>query len=110
MKYEKPTVVALNDMSEGVYLSSGYARHCESMYMNGTYQAPEGGKVIGGIYTYGSIGCRSYPADINYHCAIAAGEFDSIRDGKRMPQWELNGHSISDTYINSADFNEFEPR
>lgn len=110
--YVRPTVVATEGMSEGVYLASGAQAEpvCLSSYMNGTYHAPEGGKVEGGIYTYGSIGCRSCPADINYHCAIASGEYDAIRPGLPcMPQWESKGHSTSDTYVNT-DFNEYEPR
>lgn len=110
MKYVRPEVAVLEGMSEGVYMASGDVRQCESQYMNGNYKAPEGGKVNGGTYTYGSLGCRSCPADINYHCAVAAQEYESIRPGKPcMPQWEANGHSENETYVQGADFNEFEP-
>ena len=65
MQYERPTVVAQNEVTEGVYAHSGTLyTTCSSQYMNGTYQAPAGGRIPVGTETTGrKLGCQTCPGD-----------------------------------------------
>lgn len=112
MKYEKPVIVAVDEMAEGVYLSSGdQAKKCESKYMNGTYHRPSPSNIEGAVCQYGDLGCRSCPADNNWDCALLTNRplaTDCLTDGRLMPKWEYMGKTPTDTYVNT-NFNTFNP-
>lgn len=112
MRYERPLIVAMSEIAEGVYLASGEEpKHCQSQYMNGTYQRPNPSNIPGATCQYGDLGCRSCPADINWACALQTGDglqgLD-VTGGKLMPKWEYDGHTPTDTYVNT-NFNTFNP-
>ncbi len=112
MKYERPLIVTVNDVAEGVYLASGEPKkECQSKFMNGNYQTPNPSNIPGATCQYGDLGCRSCPADINWACALQTGEGIQGLDktgGKFMPIWEYEGHTPTDTYIND-NFNTYNP-
>ena len=112
MKYERPVIVKVEDTTEGVYLSSGdQKKECQSKYMNGTYQRPNPSSVPGATCQYGDLGCRSCPADNNWDCALVTGRpiaTTNLTGGTLMPKWEYDGHTPTDTYVNT-NFNTFNP-
>lgn len=110
MRYEKPVIVKVDDVAEGVYLASGQ-KQCQSKYMNGTYKRPNPSNIPGAECKYGDLGCRSCPADINWNCALQTGEGIQSLDktgGKYMPLWEYEGHDENAVYVNT-NFNTFDP-
>jgi hypothetical protein len=85
--YTKPEILVVNDLTEGIYASSGSSGGgCESIYMSGvylkgTYNSINDGYKIG----YGCDGC---PADFG-KCAVQ--EESEKYDGDFRPSWEKNG-------------------
>lgn len=96
MKYEKPVIVAENEVAESVYAHSGALyTTCNSQYLNGTYQAPVGGRVPSGTMTTGrQLGCQTCPADRNWDCRAAEGSYEVL-----MPKWERDGHTPDDVFL-----------
>lgn len=107
MNYQKPVIITQDNIAEGIYTASGEKNHCESAYMNGSYQRPTEGWVEGQTYTYSTIACRSCPADQNWTCAVADG--NTYMNQTLKPKWEVNGHAASDTFVCTAGFNSFNP-
>ena len=96
MQYEKPVVVAQNEVTEGVYAHSGTLyTTCSSQYMNGIYQAPVGGRIPSGTETTGrKMGCQTCPGDRNWACRCEEGSYELL-----MPQWEKDGHTPDETFL-----------
>lgn len=112
--YEKPIVLANNELFEGVFAGSGIQAggtgggtgdgdtgsgvivQCNSAYMNGTYQAPDWNNTSTNIGRYGCNGC---PAERQgTHCGlltdyVTSGYADSYKQnaGNYKPLWESKG-------------------
>jgi hypothetical protein len=102
MKYEKPLVVCVDDVSEGVYAASG--EKCDSIYMNGVWQGADYsmGSVSGVTYRqlYGCEGCRAYRKNgcgllLDYVESGYAPSYGSD-GGFRKPEWEAQGHAADE--------------
>jgi hypothetical protein len=99
--YEKPIILLNEDMTEGVYTTSGGTTtiSCESRYMGGVYQ--------NGNYQTGStikdyFGCSGCAANWG-RCAVYDPNFSITNKGDCAPDWELgtggfHSHNASDIY------------
>jgi hypothetical protein len=103
-QYEKPMVLANEELAEGVYAASGdiMAKNCDSQYIKGVWQGPHYGSPasVGYLYMYGCMGCPAYTSTgcgIGSHY-LDAGEADSYDTdkGNRMPIWEKKGYGPND--------------
>ncbi len=106
-KYEAPVVMANEEMSEGVYAASGTVENaigCDSIYMQGTYQAPDysdwAGVTRGYKQQFGCLGCPAFTADAcglttHYVESGNASSYD-VDNGKRKPSWEAKGYGPND--------------
>ncbi len=114
-RYEKPVVLANEELAEGVYASSGSTEgesnsasgsgtvKCESIYMNGvwqdaTYDWSNGTPTY--KYNYGCLGCRAYRSNgcgllTDY---VESGYASSYQSdiGYLKPDWEQNGHTADE--------------
>ncbi len=103
--YEKPCVTVHGELTEGVYAASGdYVPKCDSIYMNGVWQAPDNSDWAGGTRGYKQqFGCLGCPANTNTECGLNthyedadhAGSYDTD-DGNRKPSWEKKGYGPDD--------------
>ena len=104
--YEKPLVLANEELAEGVYAASGAdaGPGCDSQYMLGVWQAPDysdwGGETRGYKRQFGCLGC---PANTGNGCGmqthyIESGEAASydVDNGNRKPSWEKKGYGPED--------------
>lgn len=107
--YETPKIIENPDMSEGVYMASGAnsggGPKCDSVYMNGVWQAPDYSDWAGGTRGYkqqfACIGCPAYTAtgcglETHYIQSGQAQSYD-VDDGNRKPSWERKGYGPDDT-------------
>ncbi|MCM1215774.1 MAG: hypothetical protein NC331_03010 [Lachnospiraceae bacterium] len=112
--YEKPIVLANEELAEGVYAASGAVISnsdgsngrpgCDSKYMAGIYQHYQGGWNNTVKEHYGCIGCPAYREEgcglqIDQAYLDGATSYD-VDNGKRMPTWESEGfaedHMVND--------------
>lgn len=105
--YERPVVLANEELAEGVYAASGTSENnlkCDSVYMNGVWQAPDysdwGGSTRGYKQQFACLGC---PANTANGCGlqthyIESGEAASydVDNGNRKPSWEKKGYGPDD--------------
>lgn len=102
-EYVKPVVLENEELAEGVYAASGgtIARKCDSIYMNGVWQAPDysdwNGRTRGYRQQFGCLGC---PANTDNGCGLLthyedADHADSydVDNGNRKPSWEKKGYA-----------------
>lgn len=98
--YEKPVVLKLDEVAEGVYAASGAAASdqqgeivCQSVYIQGVWHRPN-------TYTPGRDqeevitrrGCEGCSADDGDGCKIKKGKIDDLnKDGVFKPTWEQEG-------------------
>lgn len=112
--YEKPMVLANDELAEGVYASSGATDSgttdggvkCDSVYMKGIWQAPDysawaAGETRGYKQQFGCLGC---PANTESGCGLLTHYEDSgyassyeVDNGNRMPSWEKKGYGPDDS-------------
>lgn len=105
--YEKPIVLANNELSEGVFAASGTASaiKCDSAVMNGVWQAPDystwGPDGRGYQQQFGCLGC---PSNTGSGCGLLTHYVDSgnaesyeVDNGNRKPSWEKKGYDPDDT-------------
>ena len=63
--YERPVMIRTEELAEGVYLASGGIK-CDSVYMNGVWQAPDysdwNGTTRGYKQQFGCLGCPANTA------------------------------------------------
>ena len=84
--YEKPDILRVDNLNEGVYLASGDPV-CGSKYLMGNWIKPSRGTSQGErLQVWGCEGC---PADDGNGCKIKKGEMHDIIDYR--PNWEKNG-------------------
>ena len=84
--YEKPDILRVDNLNEGVYLASGDPV-CGSKYLMGNWIKPSRGTSQGErLQVWGCEGC---PADDGNGCKIKKGEMHDIMDYR--PNWEKNG-------------------
>ncbi len=91
--------------------SAGDAPGCDSLYMNGVWQAPDysswaQGEVRGYKDQFGCLGCPAYTGDgcgllTHYVDSGYASSYD-VDNGNRMPGWERKGYGADDPVY---DFN-----
>lgn len=138
--YEKPVVLANDELAEGIYAASGEVVEntapdvdtipsgpadegiipngsgaegstasdggpkCDSIYMQGVYQAPDyspwNGVNPGYKKNYGCLGCPAFTYNAcglqtHYQESGQAGSYD-VDNGNRMPSWERDGHGPDD--------------
>lgn len=89
-KYEKPIVLANEELSEGVYASSGSTggSKCDSIYMIGIYRALVTHGDADSNHTMSERGCEGCPANWNNgRCNIDSCNYED----KFMPSWEEKG-------------------
>ncbi len=105
--YERPVVLANENMAEGVYAASGAASgpKCDSIYMLGVWQAPDysqwpAGSTRGYKQQFACLGC---PANTDSGCGllthyIESGKAESydVDNGNRKPSWEKKGYGPED--------------
>ena len=101
--YERPVMIRTEELAEGVYLASGGIK-CDSVYMNGVWQAPDysdwNGTTRGYKQQFGCLGC---PANTASGCGLLshyvdsgyAGSYD-VDNGNRKPPWEKKGYGPDD--------------
>lgn len=101
--YERPVMIRTEELAEGVYLASGGIK-CDSVYMNGVWQAPDysdwNGTTRGYKQQFGCLGC---PANTASGCGLLshyvdsgyAGSYD-VDNGNRKPSWEKKGYGPDD--------------
>lgn len=110
-QYERPTMELGGGLAEGVYLASGgqttdgaEAAKCDSIYMNGVWQAPDYSDWAGGTRGYRQqFGCIGCPANTGSGCGLEshyvdsgyAGSYDAD-NGNRKPSWEKKGYGPDD--------------
>ncbi|MCD7738933.1 MAG: hypothetical protein LUH58_07840 [Lachnospiraceae bacterium] len=113
-RYEKPVVLANEELAEGVYAASGASEDvtssvstvsCDSQYMNGVWQAPDysawaDGESRGYRQQFGCLGCPAYRANgcgllTDYVASGNASSYD-VDSGSRMPSWEAKGYGPND--------------
>ena len=83
--YEKPEVLVVDDLAEGVYASSGSSGNsCDSIYMNGVYVTGTFKSIQDG-YKAG-YGCNGCPVAWG-RCAVAEVSWE----GDFRPSWEKAG-------------------
>lgn len=109
--YEKPVILANDDVAEGVYAASGdNVAKCDSVYMLGVWQAqdtsPWGETTPGYKQVFGCLGCPAHTANgcglqTHYIESGQASSYD-VDDGNRMPSWERKGYGPDDPV---TDFN-----
>lgn len=109
--YERPVVLVNDGLAEGVFAASGEvttsdgAKKCDSIYMNGVWQAMDtsawaAGEERGYKQQFGCLGC---PANTDNGCGLLTHYVDSgyaasyeADDGNRMPSWERKGYGPND--------------
>lgn len=107
--YEKPVVLANEDVAEGVYAASGSVASgggpkCDSIYMKGVWQAPDysdwAGETRGYKQQFACLGC---PANTGNGCGLQTHYIESgqaasydVDDGNRKPSWEKKGYGPED--------------
>ena len=113
--YEKPVVVVNDETAEGVYAASGAvggagveaaggAPKCDSIYMQGVWQAPDysnkEGVTKGYRQQFGCLGCPAYTADacglLTHYVASGNASSYDVDNGKRKPSWEAKGYGPGD--------------
>ncbi len=110
--YEKPVVLANEDVAEGVYAASGTAGapKCDSVYMQGVWQAPDYSDWAGGTRGYKQqFACLGCPANTDNGCGLQthyvqsgqAASYDTD-NGNRKPSWEKKGYGPEDTVTDWA--------
>lgn len=112
--YEKPVLLAQEELAEGVYMGSGTVAEgggnsgngpkCDSKYMKGVWQAPDysdwAGTTRGYKQQFACLGC---PANTDNGCGLQTHYVDSgnassydVDNGNRMPSWEKKGYGPDD--------------
>ena len=116
-KYVKPESLVSEDISEGVFASSGATGgdnaadkenggiKCDSKYMNGKWQAPDysqwaNGETRGYKQQFACLGC---PANTGSGCGLETHYIESgnaasyeVYNGNRKPSWEKKGYGPND--------------
>lgn len=96
-KYERPDILRVDNLAEGVYLASTATDDgkpepvCGSIYLKGVWQRPNG--------THGNQrpvievrGCEGCSADDGDGCKITKGKTSDLNaNGDFRPTWERNG-------------------
>jgi hypothetical protein len=102
--YQKPMILENEQLAEGVYTASGDAIQCDSVYMNGVWQAPDYSDWAGGTRGYKQqFGCLGCPANTSNGCGLQthyeqsgnASSYDTD-NGNRKPSWEKKGYKPDD--------------
>ncbi len=118
-KYTKPVVLTMDELAEGVYAASGAPAaeangnggiKCDSVYMNGVWQAPDYSYWTEGTRGYKKqFGCLGCPAYTESACGLQTHYVESgnaasydVDNGKRKPSWEAKGYKPDDPV---TDFN-----
>ncbi len=107
--YEKPYMLSIEDLMEGIYAASGDAAssggpECDSIYMNGVWQGQDHSAWNGAERGYKQqFGCLGCPANTDTGCGlrshyVESGEADSydVDKGNRKPEWERRGYGPDD--------------
>ena len=92
-RYEKPDILRVDNLAEGIYLASGDPVEeqpvCMSKYLKGNWIKPSRGTYQGArLEVWGCEGC---PADDGDGCKILKGEVHDNMDYR--PNWEKAGLS-----------------
>lgn len=92
--YEKPDILRVDNLNEGVYLASGNPV-CGSKYLMGNWIKPWG-------TSNGTIkqvrGCEGCSADDGNKCKIAVGDTSQLNaNGDFRPTWERDGKKPDDS-------------
>lgn len=98
-KYQKPTVTAINDIAEIVYMSSGFEvkdSRCNSQYMGGNFRVPDYSNIENYLCRFGCNGCPAFrPQGCAMQLEYYWGSYD-VDNGHRLPNWEKIGHNPYD--------------
>ena len=113
--YERPVVLVNDELAEGVDAASGDTAStngpkCDSVYMNGVWQAPDyspwGETTRGYKQQFACLGC---PANTDNGCGLLTHYVESgnaasydVDNGNRKPTWEKKGYGPEDPV---TDFN-----
>ena len=112
-KYTKPVVLTMDELAEGVYAASGAPAEeangtggikCDSIYMNGVWQAPDSSDWAGTTRGYKQqFACLGCPANTDNGCGLQTHYVESgnaasydVDNGKRKPTWEKKGYGPND--------------
>ena len=88
MHYEKPDILRVDNLSEGVYLASGGVAVCKSQFLKGNWTKPHRGIYQGPrVEVWGCEGCPG--GDDGDYCKLAKGEVHDDKDYR--PTWEREG-------------------
>lgn len=96
MHYEKPDILRVDNLNEGVYLASGDTQEtkavCKSIYMLGVFHKPNSSNPNGGT-NMEVCGCQGCPAgDDGDECGLIKGYVGDYNKDFR-PAWERRGES-----------------
>ena len=112
--YEKPIVLANEELAEGIYTASGAegdtanasgsGPKCDSIYMQGVWQAPDYSQWNGVDRGYKQqFACLGCPANTENGCGLLTHYVDSgyassydVDNGNRKPSWEKKGYGPDD--------------
>lgn len=92
-RYEKPDILRVDNLNEGVYLASGNPV-CGSIYLRGEWRKPW-------VNSNGTMievrGCEGCSADDGDGCKIKKGKYDQLNpNGDFRPTWEQKGYKPDD--------------
>jgi len=91
MHYEKPVILQVENLAEGIYLASGDVADnggCESQYMNGEWHQQKW-YISEPTPVIEAYGCRGCAADDGHKCKLK--EQAKWNGGVFKPQWEQDG-------------------
>ncbi len=93
MHYEKPDILRVDNLSEGVYLASGQFV-CGSKYLQGNWIKPWQQSSGDIMHVRGCEGCS---ADDGAKCKISVGDTSQLNaNGDFRPTWEIDGKKPED--------------
>ncbi|MCM1065220.1 MAG: hypothetical protein NC420_12310 [Eubacterium sp.] len=112
--YEKPLVLANEELAEGVYAASGAVAEngsgsdngpgCDSKYVNGVFHSPDYTKdgTEGYLAQFGCLGCPAFTY-AGGECGLLTHYVESgnassydVDNGNRKPSWEKKGYGPND--------------
>ena len=94
--YEKPDILRVDNLAEGVYLASGGLPVCGSVYLRGVWHKP----TYSGTDMLVFRGCEGCSADDGDGCKILKGKYDQLNpNGDFRPEWERRNYKPEDDPI-----------
>ena len=98
--YERPVMIRTEELAEGVYLASGGIK-CDSVYMNGVWQAPDysdwNGTTRGYKQQFGCLGCGEHWPGCKMGAIAIPGRRVTMEHAVTVSRHGEEGHGPSQT-------------